>query len=114
MFKLEIDLPVPPSVNSMFVNNYKGKGRSRFPSKQYKDWKIEAGMVIRQLPRIPYYEKPVKITYKYFFKTKRLCDLLVSMRVVEDDNWKHVKEYSLMFGGIDKENPRVCVIVEEI
>lgn len=120
MFKLEIDLPIPPSVNTMQRNSRRG----RYDTPAYKTFKEEAGWAIRQLSRIPNYTKPVKISYTFYFKTKRLVDIdnfvkpcsdvLTRMNVLQDDNYLYVKEYCIKFGGISKDNPHVQVTVEEI
>lgn len=39
-------------------------------------------------------------------KAESLMDLLVDTKILEDDNWFVVKKLTLIFGGIDKKNPR--------
>lgn len=38
-----LDLPMPPSVNDMFANNFSGNGRGRVKTHKYQDWITEAG-----------------------------------------------------------------------
>jgi len=41
-----VDLPLPPSANMMFINSPNMKGKGRFPSPAYKQWKREAGLLV--------------------------------------------------------------------
>lgn len=40
-------------------------------------------------------------------KAESVMDLLVDSGILKDDNWFVVHNLSLVFGGVDKENPRV-------
>ena len=40
-------------------------------------------------------------------KFESIADLLVDSGLIEDDNWFVLKDVHLVFGGIDRENPRV-------
>jgi len=40
-------LPYPISVNDMFANN-NGRGRGRYPTKEYRAWKVHAEKAIRK------------------------------------------------------------------
>lgn len=69
------------------------------------------------------FDKPVTITYVYYAKTKRkidvsnpcciidkfVCDVLVDKGVLIDDNYEYVNTVVYVWGGVDKENPRVEV-----
>lgn len=84
-----IDLPLPPSVNNLFVNAGK---RGRVISKPYKAWRDVAGW---QLAR----QRPGAIKGRYALEIyiqsdaradignleKACSDLLVAHRVIEDD-----------------------------
>ena len=53
-------LPFPPSTNGLFAHGYvKGKVR-RFPTKQYKDWRRQAVIIVRS-QRLPLFREPVVI-----------------------------------------------------
>jgi Holliday junction resolvase RusA-like endonuclease len=89
-------LPKPPSVNSMFRNAGYGrdtKRAGRIPSKQYNTWKAEAGRALLA-------SKPHRIAGAYSLRieigrrkgsdldnyAKGVNDLLVRLRVVQDDS----------------------------
>lgn len=42
-------------------------------------------------------------------KFESIADLLVDVGVIEDDNWFVVPKVVMLFGGVDKKNPRVEV-----
>lgn len=44
-------------------------------------------------------------------KTESVMDLLVDNEVITDDNWFVIGDLHLKFGGIDRENPRVEIII---
>lgn len=64
---------------------------------------------------------PINIEYTVFFPDKRrrdlanvlsivdkfFCDALVKAGVLEDDTAKEIPQITFIFGGIDKDNPRV-------
>ena len=89
-----------------------------------KTFKIEVADTIKQLKPI---EGSCKISYQIFYPTRRLFDLdnigsivtkfthdaLVEFDILEDDNYTFVTEISYKFGGVDKENPRCIVTIEE-
>jgi Holliday junction resolvase RusA-like endonuclease len=74
-----------------------------------------------------HYSTPVSIKYTWFPKTKRLGDIgnvccvhqkffedaLVSYGCIKDDNYLLVAESTFCFGGVDKENPRVEIQINE-
>lgn len=47
-------------------------------------------------------------------KAESVMDLLVDAGIIEDDNWFVVPKVELQFGGVDKEKPRVEIIIHEI
>jgi len=70
----------------------------------------------------------VKLTYTYYAKTRRrldisnvcsiidkfTCDALVDKGVLIDDNYDYIPEVTYKFGGVDKNNPRCELLIEEI
>lgn len=78
---------------------------------------------VKQLPKF----NVIKLWYRVFAPSKRLvdtnnicsiadkffCDALVEAGKLEDDNYNFLIETRFTFGGIDKENPRVEVEIEE-
>lgn len=72
------------------------------------------------------FDVPIKITYTYFPKTKRRVDIgnvlsihqkffedaLVEGGCIPDDSYDYLPEVAYRFGEIDKDNPRVEILVE--
>jgi len=95
--ELAFDLPMPPSVNSMF-RNVPGKGRAK--TKAYRSWVGEAGwMLIAQRNRHKAHKRidgPVRIevsAYRPASKRrdldnilKALLDLLTHTQTIKDDS----------------------------
>lgn len=93
------DLPFPPSVNSSTFNRKESEGGGRALTDRAEAWVLEAGKELnRQKPKA--YIVPVEIWVyleecrpnadcsNYF---KKVEDLLVSHRIIEDDNRKFVR-----------------------
>jgi len=90
-----------------------------------KSFKIEVISRLRQLHPV---EPPCKLTYTIYYPTKREFDIdnigsivgkfthdaLIEAGIIEDDNYKCVAHINYVFGGIDKDNPRCEVVIEEI
>lgn len=79
----------------------------------------------RQLRGVKF-EKPVRIHYTFYEPNRRrdkdniasgahkvIQDALVKAGVLQNDGWKHVEGFTDSF-GVDKKNPRVEVIIEEV
>ena len=93
-------------------------------NKMKRYYKILLNSQIKELPK---FDK-VRITYTLFPKTKRLCDLmnqvciqskffedaLVEADKIKDDNYLYIPEINIRFGKVDKYNPRVQIVIEEI
>lgn len=86
-----ISIPIPPSVNAMYANRKGGAGRGRYKTEAYKAWIDEAGWVVN--PQRP---APVRGKFKFFLKLPKIrgdvdnrikacLDLLVSLKLVDDD-----------------------------
>ena len=90
-----------------------------------KAFKIAVADDIRQLTPLT---KPCSITYVIYYRDRRGVDIdnigsviskftndaLVELGVLEDDNCNFVKEIHYVFGGVDKDNPRCEVRIEEL
>lgn len=95
---MEIRLPFPPSVNNLFVNV---QGRGRVPSKDYKNWKDQAGWELKaQKPRPIQYRCKIDIDLDETKngdadnRSKAVLDLLVAHRIIPDDSKHHVQRVS--------------------
>ena len=88
---VEIDLPMPPSVNALFANK---PGKGRIKTKAYKAWLEEAGLILNC-------QRPGRIAGRYSIhiqvrrlpkmsdlanREKATSDLLVKHGVIEDDS----------------------------
>lgn len=55
---------------------------------------------------------PNKVKGDLSNKAESIMDLLVDNGVIEDDNWFEVPTLALIFGGVDKANPRAEIVIE--
>lgn len=85
MSAITFTLPIPPSVNNLYVNSSRG----RFRSQKYDEWIHEAGWEIkRQHP--PRIKGPVKLSFEFEEpKTKRPADVSNLIKAPEDLIVKH-------------------------
>lgn len=113
-----IVLPLPPSVNGLYGG---GSGQRRFKSAKYNKWIVDCLFLLTRddyllLDR-------VELTYTYYFPDKRsrdcenyvkaVSDFLVNQQVIKDDDCFHVPKLTIIFGGIDKGNPRVEIQIQK-
>lgn len=106
-------LPFPPSVNALYGG---GSGQKRFPSKKYKAWLAICPELIPQA-----LNQLVKIVYTFAWPDRRIrdgqnyqkatLDYLVNQGVLKDDNWNIVCGETWNHVGVDKQNPRVEVVI---
>jgi Holliday junction resolvase RusA-like endonuclease len=102
---VQLSLPKPPSVNNLFVNHPHGRGR--FPSGEYKAWRIEASSKVR-LQRPMFFRGPV--TLSLVVEEGNRCDLdnlmkapidlLVELGIIEGDGPGIVKQITLRHGAV--------------
>jgi Holliday junction resolvase RusA-like endonuclease len=99
-----IQLPMPPSTNALFGQ---APGRKRFTSKEYADWQVVAGSVLKNA-------RPPKFPAQVFIgitlqdsgnldgdnRIKAPLDLLVKHGVIKDDSRKYVREIRLTWGNV--------------
>lgn len=111
---IKITLPFPPSVNSLFGG---GSAQKRFPSKKYKAWLLSC-------PKLTAYgQNNVHLKYTYYFPdarerdsenyVKAVTDFLVKQGVLVNDSWKEIKSMLIIPAGIDRENPRVEIEIQQ-
>ena len=112
-----IRLPFPPGSNNL----YPGRGK-RFKSREYTAWIQEAGLeLMAQRPRK--FLAPVNVSIELHRPDDRRrdidglikapIDLLVRHSVLPDDNWKFLASVTARWAGLDRENPRAIVTVEQ-
>jgi len=120
MYSLTIKGRIPSKKNN--VNLFVKNGRQfKLPSNAYKEWHKDASKQLAVhktcwagIPVV--FGGRLKITITIFAPDKRksdltnkvesIMDLLVDNKIIEDDNWFVVQNLSLIFGGVDKNNPR--------
>lgn len=82
----------------------------------------------KQIEKLPRLQPPIQITYTVFKGDKRNCDIgnicsvhqkffedaLVELGKLPDDNHNMVKRTIYEWGGIDRLNPCVQVMIEEV
>ena len=92
-------------------------------STAYTKWQREASnQLVGKVPMEPI--KKCSIEMLFFAPDKRktdltnkaesIMDLLVENAVIEDDNYEIVPYINLNFGGIDRENPRMEVLITKL
>ena len=112
-------VPSKKNQRCVFVRNGK---IVNIPSKAYREWHSSA------LEQLVEYNGPTKmnnvkeITLCFYAPDKRandlsnkaesIMDLLVDKDILEDDNWFVVPKLSLVFKGIDRDNPRCEILIE--
>lgn len=92
------------------------------PSKRFKEWHEQAvwDLKIQNIELIENVERveivlyaPDKRRSDLTNKAESLMDLLVDVKILEDDNWFIVGDIHLKFGGVDRENPRAEIFIKE-
>lgn len=82
----------------------------------------------KQIEKLPRLQPPIQITYTVFKGDKRNCDIgnicsihqkffedaLVELGKLPDDNHNMIKRSIFEWGGIDKLNPAVMIMIEEV
>ena len=89
-----------------------------------QQYKREVEEVVLTLPTM----NKISMTYYIYYPNNRVIDLdnigsisakffqdaLVFYGKIIDDNYKFITEIKFEFGGVDKDNPRVDVVIKEI
>ena len=124
MYKVNLPLRVQLSKNTYFSINLNAYRNAYFHTLN-KAKIVFKEIIVAQLESIPYISS-CKLTYILYPKTKHLqdisnicsiadkffCDAMTEVGKWEDDNYTVIKEVTYKFGSIDKDNPRVEVIIE--
>jgi len=103
----------------------------------YKQWHFQVSnqlkrlfkaAVAKDIQALAPVEGRCKVTYTIYYPNKRKFDIdnvgavvckfnndaLTELGILEDDNYEFIQEIVFKFGGIDKDNPRCDVELEEI
>lgn len=119
MYSFTIIGRIPSKKNSRVTNRKTGRS---FPSKSYVNWHKQAEEQLKEIfnEEIDF---PVEVSYKFYMpdlrptdisnKLESINDLLTDINFWKDDNWRIVRKFHA-YAELDRENPRVEVIVNEI
>ena len=89
--------------------------------------KVYTENLVERIKNFSRFDDPVSLEYIYYAKSNRrldvsnpcsiidkfTCDALVKAEIIEDDSFKQIKKVSYVFGGVDKDNPRCVLTIEE-
>ncbi len=114
----KVTVPVPPSLNSAYFNI----GRRRAKAKCYTDWEKEAHPVIKA--SMVKATQPVFIEYLFTLGTsfrgdvsnriKLVEDALVKCAILEDDNHKFVKGFSVNLDYAKQKHSTLTLTIHEL
>ena len=121
--KLTIKGKTPSKKNSrnIFVRN----GRIiNVPSKLYKEWQEDAKLQLQQQFRgFQVSDYPIDVNILIYYGTKHrhdldnalgsIMDVLVDAGVIVDDDVEHISQITIQHGGLDKENPRAEIYLDD-
>ena len=92
------------------------------PNKRYKEW--EASAIDQLVTYRGCADGPVMVLCEFYHQDKRkrdidnemssVLDMLVKKGLLSSDDCFVVQETHAVFGGIDKDNPRVEITIEEL
>lgn len=126
IYKVQSPLSVEITKKKRFtlnLNNYRNASYFllNIAKKNYKQ------TVLPQLKQLPHFNK-VKLTYVFYPSSRRRYDIsnvcsivdkffsdaLVESGHLDDDNYNYLSDVLYCFGSIDKDNPRVEILIEEL
>lgn len=109
-----------PSKKNSVMTMCRNNRALHFPSNKYREWHKEASQQLIGVPKIP---NNMPLIYCFYApdnrksdlsnKLESVNDLLVDCGILEDDNWFVLSEYRVRFMGVDKENPRVEILLTD-
>ena len=107
---------VPSKKNSRISTR---SGRT-FPSKKYTEWHKDASMqllgkkpILSNTPITFIIYPPDSRNADLSNKWESVADLFVDNGIFEDDNWFVLDDVHMLFGGVDKKNPRAEIFIDE-
>jgi Holliday junction resolvase RusA-like endonuclease len=118
--KLIISDTTPSKKNSR-INTRSGRS---FPSKRFSAWEAVALPELKeQFTGYKVTDYPIALTMVFYNgdlrrhdldnQSSSILDTMVKAGVIEDDNQKYVDCITLQYGGVDRENPRCEVFLDE-
>lgn len=102
-----------PSKKNSRINTRSGMS---FPSSKYTAWHKDAVLQLRGVALIP---KGTPLIFTYYSDSLRSGDLsnkwqsiedtFTDCGIIEDDNWFILPDIHMIFGGVDRKNPRAII-----
>jgi Holliday junction resolvase RusA-like endonuclease len=123
--KLVIKGNVPSKKNSKRIVTNRGTGKPMLISSQRQmDWHKEAiPEMKKQFQGFQVTEYPIGVTMIFFWGDLRrhdldngmatILDALKDAGIIEDDNFNFIDTVQAQYGGLDRENPRVEIYLDE-
>lgn len=115
-----------PSLNEYIAAAGRRQGRHRCDNDMKQKYEMVILRAIRRTPLPRRFRRPVYITYIYYEKDRRrdkdnvagvahkfVQDALVKAGILENDGWQWIEGFRDEF-HVDRERPRIEVIVKEI
>jgi len=109
-------LGLVPSKKNSRINTRSGRS---FPSAKYTAWHKDA---VQQLVGVKSIPKGTPLKFTYYSDSLRSGDLsnkwqsiedtFTDCGIIEDDNWFFLPDIHMIFGGVDRENPRAEISYE--
>ena len=123
MKTLTISGDTPSLKNSKQI--FRGKGGRPFitASNASKQWRLRAVAELLEQSSGDVHSYPLKVVITFYRSTRRRSDLdnmaagcldaLVEAGIIEDDSFNHINKLVLLYGGLDKENPRAEINISK-
>jgi len=110
MDRIEITLPWGPTLNTMYLNRKKGKGKGRILTEQARNWKLVATLIIKRSEgfSVGLFPKGTPVHVHYLFNEpdkrrrdadnlfKPINDSLTNSKIIADD--RQIRGGSFEFG----------------
>jgi Holliday junction resolvase RusA-like endonuclease len=99
----------------------KGNRQFNIPSQQYRNWHLSASQQLIGGKKIVgacevqiTFQMPDNRKADLTNKAESIMDLLVDLKIIEDDSWKHIPRLILICDGVNKENPGADIWLRQI
>jgi Holliday junction resolvase RusA-like endonuclease len=106
-----------PSKKNSRINTRSGRS---FPSSKYTAWHKDA---VKQLQGVKPIPSKTPLIFTYYSDSLRSGDLsnkwqsiedtFTDCGIIKDDNWHILPDIHMIFGGVDRENPRAEIEYEK-
>lgn len=120
MIPFTLTLPIPPSVNAMYVNRSSKGARGRMISPAYVAWRSEADAAVWQQKPLASFPGRIGVCMDcgetrgladLDGRWKAILDLLVRLKIIVNDDRRYVR---LLFATWNKDRKDCCVTISEM